>query len=333
MSAMSGEKDKAVIVFEEGLRGERELSSAVETTLRRASQAYRVLVAADESSLNEQLISCEPVLLIIDADHLDGFGIEKLVASLRAGRATRWVPVLAMVTPRHLPSLQESLRQPPIDFILKPFDHDELWGRIRVSLHCSAALKQLQRRNEELARRSITDGLTGLFNAKHIVDRCDQEIARAKRYGHPVSCLLIDIDRFKTVNDTFGHPVGNEVLRALARLLQDNVRRSDAVGRFGGEEFLLVLPETALDGAMALAERLRRAVEAATFTIGEHTVKITASIGAATYPSESILGRETLFRAVDRAAYRAKEGGRNRVACLENEQGSKSTAGGRDKEA
>jgi len=322
MSVIHGENDKAVIVYEEGLDGERLLSSTVETTLRRASQAYRVLVAPDEPSLNEQLISCDPVLLIVDADRSGGLDIERMVASLRAGPMTRWLPVLAMVTPQKLGSLHESLRLSPVDFILKPFDHDELWGRIRVNLHNSAALSEFQRRNEELTRRSVTDGLTGLFNARHVFDRCDQEMARAKRYGHPVSCLLVDVDRFKAVNDTYGHLVGNEVLRGLAALLRDNVRGSDTVGRFGGEEFLLVLPETGLEGAMILAERLRRAVEAATFSVGEHSVRITASIGAATYPSKGILGRETLFRAVDRAAYRAKQLGRNRVACSEEDSAS-----------
>ncbi len=320
-----GEKDKTVVIFEPGRRDGVELSSAVEATLRHASEAYRVVVAGTEEALSELLASTEPVLLIVDADRCGAEDFERLVVSVRNSRATRWLPVLAMVTRPKMPVLQETLRLPPVDFILKPFEPDELWGRIRVNLHQAALVADLRRQNEELARRSVTDSLTGLYNVGHIVERCDQELARAKRHGQVVSCLLMDVDRFKAVNDTYGHPVGNEVLRGLAALISESVRRSDLVGRYGGEEFLLVLPQTDREGAVALAERLRRTVEETTFRVGPHEIRLTVSIGVATFPGPGIVGRETLFMAVDRASYRAKALGRNRVAWLEDEVGESGT--------
>lgn len=319
MAFLGSGAEKTVIVYEDGLKGDRRLSSAVEATLRHAAEAYRVTVAASEGDLNEALTSWQPVLLMVDADRLDARRFERLAAALRANPATHLVPVLAMVAPSNLPALGEGLRLTLVDFILKPFAPDELWGRVRVALHQASVVTELEREREELARRSMTDSLTGLFNTAYIVDRCDQELGRAKRYDQPMSCLLIDIDNFKTVNDKYGHPVGNEVLRVLAQMLRERIRGSDTLGRYGGEEFLLVLPQTDRPGAVALAERLRQAVESHVFKVGLAAVRVTVSVGVAFFPSRDVIGRETLFLTVDRAVYRAKALGRNRVACLDEE--------------
>lgn len=277
------------------------------------------MTADSERSLAEHLIAHDPVMLIVNADPCDQATIERVVATIRTGLQTRHLPVLVLVSPANLLTVQECLHLAPIDFILKPFNRDELWARLRVGFHQASALGELQKQNDELARQSVTDSLTGLFNTRYIVERCDEEISRARRYGYTVSCLLVDIDRFKLVNDNYGHPVGNETLRRLADLLRGIVRRSDYIGRYGGEEFLLVLPQTDRRGALILAERLRRAVEDCTLVIGPHEVRVTASLGVATFPDKDIVGRETLFVAVDRAAYRAKAMGRNRVAWHQSE--------------
>jgi len=319
MRSLGAAPDKIVVVFENGLKSDRRLSSVIEATLRHATQAYRVVVTTSDADLSECLVCSEPVLMIVDADRLDAARFEHLVETLRAGVATRWLPVLAMVSPPNFLILQETLRLALVDFILKPFDPDELWGRVRVCLHQAAAVTDLQSQNDELARKSMTDSLTGLYNTAYVVECCDQEISRSKRYEQPVSCLLIDIDGFKTVNDSYGHPVGNEILRGLAHLLHGSIRGSDTLGRYGGEEFLLVLPQTDRTGAAALAERLRQTVESSVFKVGLVSAKVTVSIGVATFPDRDVIGRETLFLAVDRAVYRAKALGRNRVACLEGE--------------
>ncbi|MCL6580592.1 MAG: GGDEF domain-containing protein [Firmicutes bacterium] len=144
-------------------------------------------------------------------------------------------------------------------------------------------------------------------------------MARARRYARPVSCVLIDIDGFKAVNDTHGHPAGNVILGEFARLLRNSVRASDIIGRYGGEEFLLVLPETDLGGAVAAAERLRRAVEETVFRAGTEEIRLTISVGVASLPAGHAPGGEELLTIVDRAVYRAKALGRNRVAWLESE--------------
>ncbi len=309
-----GDSDRTVVIYEEGASLDRELSSVIEGTLRRASQAYRVLVAPNEPTLQEYLATTTPLLLIVDIARTSPLDFERLVSSLRSGSATRCLPVLVTVEKEALAGFQEVLGLPLVDFITRPFEAGELWSRIRVCQRQAAAYAELVRENERLSRQSVTDGLTGLYNTTYLVAQCNQEIARAKRYDLPVSCLLVDIDGFKSVNDTYGHPVGNEVLRGLARLIAREVRGSDTVGRYGGEEFLLLLPQTDGRGAAILAERLRRVVEEAVFAVGPNRVKITVSIGVATFPGPGIMGQETLFLAVDRAVYAAKKEGRNRVA-------------------
>jgi len=322
MTGLGDSADKTVVVYQEGPGGDGGgVLPAIEATLRHAAEAFQVVVVRSRSELDVCLRSADPVLIVIDADRLDAAALERSVAVVRADPGRGWVPVLAMVDASNLAVLGEILGLPLVDFIVKPFASEELWGRVRVALHQAGVVARLERERDELSRRAMTDGLTGLDNAACILERCERELSRARRYGQPLSCLLIDIDNFKAVNDSYGHPVGNEVLRGLAQLLRQSVRGSDAVGRYGGEEFLLLLPQTDQSGAMALGERLRRTIEKHSFKVGLAVVRVTVSIGVATFPSRGVMGRETLFLAVDRAVYRAKSLGRNQVACLEQENG------------
>ena len=159
---------------------------------------------------------------------------------------------------------------------------------------------------------SVTDRLTGLFNRLKLEEAFDSELERAKRYGHPLSVVLFDVDHFKQVNDSFGHQVGDEVLVSVAQLTKDNVRAIDVAGRWGGEEFLLLCPETELSGAMAMAEKLRSAIETFDFpAVG----RITASFGVAeAKPDES---EASLTHRADEALYQAKGSGRNRVVAAD----------------
>lgn len=166
--------------------------------------------------------------------------------------------------------------------------------------------------NEKVERLSITDALTGLYNRRFIGERLTEEYSKAMRYQTPLSFLILDVDFFKRVNDTFGHQVGDNALVAVARVLQQSVRDSDLVGRHGGEEFAVLLPHTSLDNALAVAEKIRRAVsEVAVEGMGEH--RLTISIGAAGVPDGTIHSPEEMVRGADQALYRAKGAGRNRV--------------------
>jgi two-component system, cell cycle response regulator len=180
------------------------------------------------------------------------------------------------------------------------------------------AAQSLQRAQlfAEVERMAVIDGLTGLHNHRHFQNLLDQRLALAQRYGKPLSLLLCDIDHFKTVNDTYGHPVGDAVLRGVARLLSAQARAVDLVARYGGEEFAIVLPETDSSAARALAERIRASVAAAELRTSLGPVKVTLSLGVATFPDVAD-GKQTLIDRADQALYAAKHAGRNRFVVAE----------------
>ncbi|MBA2362962.1 MAG: diguanylate cyclase [Chloroflexia bacterium] len=164
-----------------------------------------------------------------------------------------------------------------------------------------------------LTREATTDALTGLRNHRGLIERMDSEIERAERFGHALSLLYFDIDRFKDINDTYGHEVGDAVLQQITRLALSVLRSIDTLGRYGGEEFVVLLPETDADAALQSAERLRQAVTDHAFAVDlEIELQTTVSIGVATYPADGA-SRRTLLRSADGALYRAKRLGRNQV--------------------
>lgn len=153
-----------------------------------------------------------------------------------------------------------------------------------------------------------------MFNHRHVVDLIQQEVARVARYREgDLSVLMLDIDHFKDTNDQLGHLAGDAVLREIARVLRDGLRGVDSVGRYGGEEFVLVLPQTRYDEARHTAERLRQRIEQHAFKTGDRFTRVTVSLGVATFPSERVDSAASLLREADLALYRAKEQGRNRV--------------------
>jgi two-component system, cell cycle response regulator len=167
---------------------------------------------------------------------------------------------------------------------------------------------------ERVRNLSVRDSLTDLYNHRHSIELVEHELQRVGRYQEAFSVLMIDLDHFKRVNDEHGHPVGDAMLRELARVLRDTLRAVDAVGRYGGEEFVAILPHTNNEEARLTGERVRRRIEEHTFRLGDRTVRITASVGVATYPSETADSATSLVSEADRALYRAKEAGRNRVS-------------------
>lgn len=176
-------------------------------------------------------------------------------------------------------------------------------------------LARLTAQNEELQRLASSDALTGMNNRRVLFESLGAELSRVRRYGGFLSLLMLDIDHFKRVNDTWGHAAGDDVLRAVARVVKRTVRDVDLSARYGGEEFVILLPETALEGAVQIAERLRLAVSTAPVTLAEpsagQAVTVTVSIGVAEASAPE--SGEALISRADAAMYRAKEGGRNRV--------------------
>jgi len=180
-----------------------------------------------------------------------------------------------------------------------------------------ALAKELQEANERLRDLAFKDGLTGLYNHRYFQELMDREIHRSTRYNRPISLIMIDIDHFKQINDTFGHQRGDQVLKQIGRIITNTIRTSDIASRYGGEEFAVVLPETELKGAAVLAERIRKNIESCPFDLNGTKTKITVSIGATTYlPGKKKIKKSKIIDAADRALYNSKEKGRNRVSII-----------------
>jgi diguanylate cyclase (GGDEF)-like protein len=193
---------------------------------------------------------------------------------------------------------------------VQPIGHDELAQLAGTFNTMADKLAQSQALLRELSTR---DSLTGLLNYREFHRQLMEEAERSRRYGRPFSLLMLDIDHFKAINDTYGHLAGDKALRGLAALIRAEVRPTDIVARYGGEEFVLVLPETAGPGALTLAERLRARVAGHALAVtADHTISMTVSIGLASYPDETD-SVQKLVSTADRALYAAKAGGRNRV--------------------
>jgi diguanylate cyclase (GGDEF)-like protein len=174
-------------------------------------------------------------------------------------------------------------------------------------------VRRIVRYARELKHLATTDALTGIFNRHHFVERSEAELVRARRSGRPAAMLMVDADHFKQINDTFGHAGGDAALRALAHALRDAVRPTDLLGRIGGEEFAILLPQTTCEGAVTLAERLRIAIVALAIEYAGRRVPLTISIGVAGGEHADLT---TLLRDADTALYLAKSAGRNRVSCV-----------------
>jgi diguanylate cyclase (GGDEF)-like protein len=186
----------------------------------------------------------------------------------------------------------------------------------------AAINERLREKNNELEELSITDGLTGLYNRKHLMDTLTHEVTQAQRQNRPFSVLMMDIDHFKKYNDTFGHQAGDDVLVKMASTLRESARNVDFAARYGGEEFLVLLPETGLEDALEVAQRIRTQMAEKTFGMGKKKVNITVSIGVAEFPQHGDT-RESIIASADGALYKAKRLGRNRVVRAGRSRGTK----------
>ncbi|MBE9610755.1 sensor domain-containing diguanylate cyclase [Chitinilyticum piscinae] len=214
-----------------------------------------------------------------------------------------------------------------VEVILRRHDGAPLWATLSLSTVTIDEqtvlvigmndITERKRLEEELKRRATTDSLSGLANRAHFMERSESELIRSKRYGHPLSLLMLDIDFFKQINDSFGHPAGDQVIQRVAEIARACLRDTDLIARMGGEEFAILLPETALSATLDAAERLRHAIEThLVITPEQHRIRFTTSIGAAQWCEEDQSISDLLKRA-DNALYQAKQTGRNRV-CADN---------------
>ena len=248
-----------------------------------------------------------PGLILLDYRMPDMDGHE-VCRRLKQNPETRDIPVIFITAMEDWNNEALGLELGAVDYITKPVRAPILRARVRNHIALQQALAELALKNKELERLADRDKLTGLYNRRKLDNALAQEVTRSERYNRPLSVIIIDIDHFKNVNDTYGHPVGDAVLAESAARLSGTLRTSDIAGRWGGEEFLIICPETTLNTAVVLAERLRADYAARAFPeVGE----LTASFGVAAH-CHGLQAQDVVHRA-DRALYRAKNGGRNRV--------------------
>jgi len=248
------------------------------------------------------------VVCDVEMPRLDGF---RFLAMVRAREELRDIPILLLTGKGDMDSKVRGLEQGASDYITKPFDASELVARVKIHLKIKRLQDELLRANELLLEISHTDHLTGLYNRRYLMDILEREYPRTKRTGSSLSFLILDIDYFKDINDKFGHQEGDTVLAHAAAVFREQLRGYDTPVRFGGDEFVAVLPEASLSDAMVVAERVRKALEQIAFSGKLEKVRISASLGVAVYPSAGVATVEDLIRAADNALYRAKARGRN----------------------
>jgi two-component system, cell cycle response regulator len=283
-------------------------------TARLAHEGHEILCASDGPEGLEAAGRENPDLVLLDVDMPGMTGFE-VCRRMKEDAATCSIPVIFLSGSGGIQDKVKGLDMGAVDFVTKPFDAFELRARVRAALRA----KHLQ---DLLRKFALIDPLTELPNRRALDERLQQEWSRLLRHNGHLSVIMADIDQFKKVNDQFGHPAGDEVLRQVAHALAASCRTSDTPARYGGEEFVIVAPETAAGAAADLAERLRQSLCSKPLQVHGKAVSITASFGVA--DNEGLASPEALIQAADEALYRAKAAGRN---CVKAARASTPAAG------
>ncbi|WP_372396869.1 PleD family two-component system response regulator [Azospirillum sp. HJ39] len=275
---------------------------------------HNAVMAADTcAKALERALGSELDLVVVSLTLLNEDGL-RLCSQLRSHERTRQVPILLMVDEGDLGQVAKGLELGANDYVVKPVDRNELLARARTQIRRKRYQERLRSNYEQSLSMALTDSLTGVFNRRYVNAHLPRLLERAFDSHKPVSVLMFDIDHFKVVNDTYGHAIGDEVLREVSARSSRNLRTFDLVARLGGEEFIVILPDTDGEAALIVAERLRSRIADTPFAVssGGGEINVTVSIGI------SVGGRlgdtaEGLIRRADEALYEAKRSGRNCV--------------------
>jgi len=294
---------------------------------------YRVRPArnGELALMSARAVPPDLILLDIKMPGLNGY---EVCEQLKADPRTRDIPVIFISALDQTDDVVKAFTFGGVDYITKPFQVEEVLARVKTHLalyllqrQLSTANLQLQETNDQLKteiekrveieailqKYATTDALTNLLNRRHFFELADKELSRAKRYQLSFSLLLIDIDNFKTVNDKHGHLLGDHILQLVARCIKQNSREVDIQGRYGGDEFVVLLPETDQSYAKSITKRLFQIIPAELEKLEEINFPVTLSIGIANFSGESDITIDTLFDRADQALYQAKDSGRNQV--------------------
>lgn len=276
------------------------------------STEHRVTVEADPArALLAARGAVDLVIVNAASDTMDGL---RFVAQARSDAASRSVPILAVVDSHERQRVVKALELGVNDVLARPIDPQELAARSRTLIRHKRYADFLRNRLDHSLEMAVTDALTGLHNRRYMAGQLDPLVGHANRGGAPAAVLVLDIDHFKAINDTFGHDAGDEVLTEFAVRLATNVRAVDLPCRFGGEEFVVVMPDTRVADASSIADRIRAQVAGTPFAVlgGRETINVTISIGVAATTGDQD-STDALLKRADEALYEAKQSGRNRV--------------------
>lgn len=289
------------------------------TTLRLLSkplsERYALLTARNGTAAWELVQTHPEIELVITDIVMPGLSGHELLIKIRSSDSLqiRNLPVIVIAGVADSDDRDLAFRNGANDFITKPIDAAELQARVRVHHKLARTIHELEASRRALAEQATTDPLTRLKNRRAFYQEGKHGLALSLRNNTPMSLMLLDLDHFKEINDTYGHHAGDKVLIAIAGLLRRMSRAVDTVARVGGEEFAIVLPGTGRDGAIVLAERIRMTIEKAPFQAHGEPLTLTMSIGVATYGTDSPDTIDELLKLADRRLYTAKKEGRNRV--------------------
>ncbi|HET7585425.1 MAG TPA: diguanylate cyclase [Gemmatimonadaceae bacterium] len=280
--------------------------------VRLEAWGYEVRAAASGEQAIRSVRDDAPDLILLDVmmPEMDGHEVARRIKS---DPSVPFIPIIMQTALDSVAHKVRGLDAGADDYITKPINFDELEARLHSMLRIKRLHLDLEAANAELRRMATIDGLTGVFNRRHLEERFHEMFEHAWRLHEPLACVIFDLDHFKSVNDTHGHRAGDQVLRQFADLLRRSAREVDRVGRYGGEEFLVILPGTVLDAAVTFGERTRQEVEETVFSSDEGPLRRTVSGGVAAWPHPRIRTRDDLLKAADDALYVAKALGRNRV--------------------
>jgi two-component system, cell cycle response regulator len=276
-------------------------------------RGYEVAVADRGEAAIELVKEAPPDLILLDImmPDMDGYEVARRI---RQDPEIGYIPIIVVTARDSTEDKVTGLDAGADDYLTKPINFPELEARVRSMLRIKRLQDQLEEKNWELEQLSISDGLTGLFNHRHMHELLADEFERSRRTGEPMSVVMFDLDLFKEVNDTHGHQAGDRVLCELADILRESAREIDKLGRYGGEEFMVILPESDPEAGVTFAERVREMVEKQNFDIqADEPLRMTISAGVATYPHDEPDGARRLVHYADLALYSAKKTGRNRV--------------------
>ena len=278
--------------------------------LQRAGYGISSAASAEEAwrLIGERL----PSLVLLDVCMPEVSGLD-LLRRLRGEMSTRLLPVIMVTSMSDSSDVVKAIHAGANDYVTKPIDLPVLLARMETHLRMASLVMQLESQSRILAHLAAFDDLTGLYNRRSLAGAIEAGCQRAREHRHHLAVLMLDLDHFKQVNDQHGHAVGDAVLKEFAARLSTAVRDSDLVGRHGGEEFVVMLPDTDADAAMAVAERIRGAIGATLFAGNSGPIAVTVSIGASTLAAGESAAPCQLLEEADRALYEAKRAGRNRV--------------------